>query len=107
MNMSLLENLLLCVDACNTCAVACLDEENASKMKNCIKMDLDCAEICQTSINFITRDSLYTKEILQMCFKLCEACALECGIHTGMEHCVKCAERCKQCANECKKHLQN
>ena len=36
-----------CVTECNHCATACLDEQDVKMLSKCIKLDIDCADICK------------------------------------------------------------
>jgi hypothetical protein len=101
------KNLLMvlaeCAAACDHCAIACLDEPEVKMLTHCIKLDLDCAEICRTTASFVARGSSHAKHLLKECAEICEACGAECEKHAahGMEHCRVCAEACKRCAVAC------
>lgn len=102
-NQELMEALSNCAAACNHCAVACLQEQDTKMLERCIRLDLDCAEICMLAASFVARDSEHANHILKECAEICEACAQECEKHAahGMEHCRMCAEACRQCAEAC------
>jgi len=100
-NHELLEALGRCAGECNHCATACLDEEDVHMLSRCIKLDLDCAAICQLTASFVTRDSEHANHLLRECAEICEACAEECEKHAHMEHCRTCAEACRHCADAC------
>ncbi len=101
-NKYLIEKLSNCIAACQRCSDACLDEDNVSEMAGCIRSDRDCAEICQVALNFLSRNSDNTDQILSLCKEMCEACADDCEQHEA-EHCKKCAEACRECAEACEK----
>lgn len=96
-----------CVAECNHCATACLDEQDVKMLSKCIKLDIDCAEICSTTASLLARDSDHGHHLLKECVEVCNACADECEKHSamGMEHCKTCAEACRACADACSKHL--
>lgn len=100
-NQSLLEALNNCAAACNHCATACLDEQDVKMMARCIKLDMDCADICQLTAAFVARGSDHAVHLLKECAEICKACAEECEKHSHMEHCRKCAEICRHCAEVC------
>ncbi len=102
-NQSLMDALNNCAAACNYCAAACLDEQDVKMMARCIKLDIDCAEICSLTAGFVARGSDQTRHLLAVCSDLCNACADECEKHAkhGMEHCRECAEACRKCAEAC------
>ena len=89
----LLEILAECADACNTCSTACLAEQDVKAMADCIKLDMDCAQICQLTAAFISRNSDHAKHLMKACSKICKKCAEECSRHK-VEHCRQCAEAC-------------
>ena len=92
-----------CASACHHCSTACLEEYDVKMMANCIKLDLDCAAICEISAAFVSRNSEHAKNLLQECVEICNKCAIECSKHEHMEHCKRCAETCRKCADICKK----
>lgn len=100
-NLNLIEILNKCISACNHCASSCLEEKEVGMMVACIKLDIDCAEICRTLVSFTTRGSLHAQHLLKECAEICKACAIEAQKHSQMDHCKKCAEVCLACAEVC------
>ena len=100
-NQVLIEALEKCAATCNHCSTACLDEPDVSMMARCIKLDMDCAQICQLAASFVARGSEHAQHILNECAEICEACAEECEKHSHMDHCRQCAEACRHCAEVC------
>ena len=98
----LLTALAECADACNYCSTACLEEKDVAMMAGCIKLDMDCAQICTLTAAFISRGSDHARHVLKECAEICRKCAEECGKHADMEHCKRCAEACRKCAEACK-----
>jgi uncharacterized membrane protein len=95
-----------CIFACTTCADACLEEDDPAELRQCIRMDLDCAEICSVTARLIARPGPQDQRVLQAqldaCATACRACAEECEAHADhMEHCRICAEACRACAEAC------
>lgn len=103
-NRALIDALNKCAAECNHCAVACLEEQDVKMLARCIKLDIDCAEICSLAISFVARGSEHAQHLLDECADICNACAEECEKHAamGMEHCRSCAEVCRACAEACK-----
>ena len=99
-----------CIDACNRCHQTCLHEA----MTHCLesggkhvspehmRLMLNCAEICQTSANFMLSNSALSSRLCGVCAEACEACARSCEQVGDMEECIKvcreCAESCRQMA---------
>jgi hypothetical protein len=95
-----------CVYICTTCADACLEEEDPTALRKCIRLDLDCAEICSVTARLIARPGPQDPRLLgaqlEACAVACRACAEECERHAeGMEHCRICTEACRACAEAC------
>jgi hypothetical protein len=86
-----------CSQACTACADACLSEDMVAELTKCIRADLDCADICTTTGNILSRHTGYdaniTRAVLPACATVCKACGEECQHHVDMhEHCRICAE---------------
>ena len=81
-------------------------------MANCIRTDLDCADICAATARVVARQSGESQDALRAmltaCSKSCEACEQECRIHSDKhDHCRDCAEACKRCKDACDKALSS
>ena len=100
-NRGLIDALAKCAAECNHCAIACLDEKDVKMLARCIKLDIDCAEICSLAASYVSRGSEHAHHILNECAEICEACAEECEKHSHMEHCKKCGDACRSCADLC------
>ena len=102
------ENIVkACIDACLQCAAACyhcagmcLREEDAAHMTRCIRLDLECAELCHTAARWMALGSDGIEDICRLCAQACRACAEECGKH-AQAHCRACAQACSDCALTC------
>ena len=70
-----------CFGACELCATECLHEEEVNMMLKCIQLCHDCADICVTASQFMSRDSEYAKQICNVCADVCDACGVECEKH--------------------------
>ncbi|MFG1731490.1 four-helix bundle copper-binding protein [Paenibacillus sp. 843] len=101
-----IEACLQCMNACNVCYVSCLKEYELAKLRDCISLDRECADICAFAAQAMSRKSPYVKEICELCMKACLACAEECGKHDH-EHCKQCAEACRKCAEACREMLNH
>lgn len=100
-NSKLIRVLGECAAACNYCSTACLSEPDVKKMVECIRLDIDCAQICEVTAALIGRHSDNASQIIKICADICSKCAQECKKHKNMEHCRICAELCERCANMC------
>ncbi len=98
-----------CAEVCSTCADACLSEPHAAKLTECIRLNQDCADVCDVTARLIARAGHRDRETLDgllracvACVAACRACAEECGRHAeDMEHCAICADMCRQCEEAC------
>lgn len=95
-----------CEQACTACADACLGEQDLTALATCIRLDLDCADVCRTTAAVLTRhtglDLALMRSIAGTCIAACDACAAECTQHAEMhEHCRICADACQACARAC------
>jgi hypothetical protein len=104
-NRSLITTLNECALECNHCFDACLEERDMKLLKNCIKLNRDCADVCQLTASLIARDSPHGEHMLKECIEICNACAAECEKHAHMNHCRICAETCRACAEICSRGM--
>jgi hypothetical protein len=99
--------LTMCSQACTACADACLSDDMVATLTTCIRLDLDCADICTTTARMLSRHTGYDVSIarsqLEACATACMSCAAECARHADMrEHCRICAEACVRCGRACR-----
>lgn len=64
------------------------------------RLMLNCAEICQTSANFMLSGSGLHHITCKACAEVCRLCAESCEAVGEMEECVK---ACRTCAESCSK----
>ena len=100
-----------CAAVCASCADACLAEPNVAELVGCIRLNIDCADICEMTGRFFARasarDRATLKALLRACADACRACGEECAQHAAhMEHCRICAESCRTCAEACEKEAK-
>ncbi len=91
---------------CIACADACLGEEMVRDLVQCIRLSLDCADLCSAAGHIATRRSgsnpTVIAAVLRACAEACARCAEACQLHASrMEHCRICAARCGQCEDAC------
>lgn len=99
-----------CAQSCTACADACLSEEMVTELVQCIRLNLDCADICDTTGRVLTRRTGYdpdlTRTTLESCAAACRACGDVCAGHAEMhEHCRVCADACRRCEQACRELL--
>ena len=99
-----------CIKNCLDCHHICLE----TAMNHCLetggkhtepahfRLMINCAEICQTSANFMIRGSDLHTETCRACAEVCERCADDCErLAADDPHMEKCAEACRRCAKSC------
>lgn len=105
-----IEECYACAQTCTSCADACLAEEMVADLRQCIRLDLDCASICAATGEMASRRTGSNEAVLaaaiKACAEACDRCGEECSKHAEMhEHCRICAESCRRCADACKEAL--
>ncbi len=95
-----------CAQACTACANACLSEPDVDELIGCIRINLDCADVCESTARVLSRcsspDADLTPAVLEVCIRACRACANECNQHAAHHaHCRRCAEACARCGEAC------
>jgi uncharacterized membrane protein len=105
------------IDALTDCAQACtadtdadLSEQNVTDMVKCIRLCLNCADVCTATIAVTSRQAEYdanvAKPLLEACAAICKSCGDECERHAQMhEHCRICEQACRRCEQACRELL--
>jgi Domain of Unknown Function (DUF326) len=101
-----IEQCFACALSCTSCADACLAEEQVQELVRCIRLNLDCADVCDATGRVLTRQTSteprLARSMLDACVQACRICAEECERHAPHhEHCRVCAEACRRCEQAC------
>ena len=96
-----------CTQACHADNAADLSEQNVTEMVTCIRLCLDCTDVCTATLGVVSRqtasDAAVTGPLLEVCIAICKSCGDECERHARMhEHCRVCAEACRRCERACR-----
>jgi hypothetical protein len=104
------DELDACIEACLQCHVVCtmtaqycLTQGGEHAEVGHVGLLLDCAEICQTSANFMIRGSPYHALTCGVCAEVCRECASACRAFGDDENMAHCAEVCEECADSCER----
>jgi Domain of Unknown Function (DUF326) len=108
--------LAAAIDAISDCAQACaadadadLSEPNLAEMVKCIRLCLDCTDICTATGAVLgglaEYDADATRPLLEACVAICKSCGDECERHAHMPHCQVCTEACRRCEQACRELL--
>jgi hypothetical protein len=72
-----------CAQSCTACADACLGEEDPKSFSRCIRLNLDCADICNATGRILSRQTAFEPEMvrtaLQACAEACRVCEEACN----------------------------
>jgi hypothetical protein len=96
-----------CAQACNADNAADLSEPNLADMVRCIRLCLDCADICTAAVGVTSRlvdyDPGVLRPLLESCVASCRSCGDECERHAAMHaHCRVCEQACRRCEQACR-----
>ena len=99
-----------CIENCQGCHTICLqtiDHCLAMGGKHAesahIQLLMDCAQICQTSADYMLRKSPFHGRTCAVCAEVCERCAKDCERLGGDDAQMKsCADACHRCAETCR-----
>jgi hypothetical protein len=99
-----------CGQACTADADADLSGQNLTEMIKCIRLCLDCTDVCTATVGVLSRQTNYdasiTKPLLEACVSTCQSCGNECERHAQHhEHCRICLEACRRCEQACRELL--
>lgn len=92
-----------CHNICITTTEHCLQMGGKHAEASHIRMMLDCAEICQTSANFMLRHSQFHGLTCGVCAEICLRCAEDCErVDPNDAQMKACADMCRRCAESCR-----
>ena len=91
---------------CTSCGDACLAQDMVKDLTQCVRLNLDCADVCNITGRIATRrtgsDDELIRRMLLTCAAACRLCGDECERHASQhEHCRICAEACRRCMQAC------
>jgi uncharacterized membrane protein len=112
-----LSALVPAIDALDDCVQACIADVDAdltaddlTEMVRCIRLCLDCVDVCTATVRVISRptqsDLHIWRLLLEACVAVCKNCGDECERHAHMhQHCRVCAQACQPCEQACRQLL--
>jgi hypothetical protein len=102
------KSLQECIQNCQKCHTICLETLHHCTQKggehvtpDHLSMLLDCAQICETSADFMLRHSQFHSQTCEVCAEVCERCAEDCERFSGDSQMKACADICRRCAESC------
>lgn len=103
------QNMQQCIQECLDCHRICLETVSYCLQQGGqhaearhISTLLSCAEICQTSANFMLLGTELHKFTCGACAEVCEQCAASCEQMANDAQMQACAETCRRCAESCR-----
>lgn len=102
-----IEACMLCEFACVSCADSCLGQNSLELLCRCIRLNLDCADVCALTSQLVARASAaepkLVQEQLEICASLCAACGHECRrLSFAHDQLKLCAHACNHCETLCR-----
>ena len=98
-----IQNCLDCHRICLETLTSCLQQGGKHAEATHIRTLLDCAEICQTSANFMLRGSDFHARTCGVCAEVCARCADSCAQMGNDSQMQACADTCRRCADSCRR----
>jgi hypothetical protein len=103
-NQECIQDCLDCSNIClNTVTTYCITKGGMHTEPDHVRLMLDCAEICQTSANFMLRGSDLDVRTCSVCAEVCERCARNCDRFENDAQMKACADMCRRCAETCRR----
>jgi hypothetical protein len=92
-----------CRDSCqSTLFTYCIEKGGHHVQAAHVRLMADCIQICQTSADFMTRNSQLHAVTCAACATVCEACARSCETMGDDAEMRACAQICRDCAQSCR-----
>ena len=97
-----IQDCLNCSSICQETLTYCLQQGGRHAEASHIRLLVDCAEIGQTSANFLLRMSDLHSGVCGVCADVCERCATDCEQFRDDAQMMACADACRRCAQSCR-----
>jgi len=96
-----------CVQACAADVDADLGDADVASMIKCLRLCLDCADVCTATTRVASRKTAYeegfARPLIEVCAAICARCGDECERHAPMHpHCGVCEQACRRCEQACR-----
>ena len=96
-----------CAQACTADADADLGDSELANMIACVRLCLDCADVCTATARVVSRQTAYEpgvlRPLLEACAAICARCGDECEMHAHTHaHCRICQDACRRCERACR-----
>jgi hypothetical protein len=100
-----------CQRECDRCASHCAEMlgqaqrgqgQHGQGPQTTLRTCLDCADICGTAAQIVSRSGPFSAEICDACAEACKKCGDACRQHQGDSKLQACAEQCQRCEQACR-----
>lgn len=96
-----IQNCHDCHEVCLRTTRHCLEKGGRHAEPSHIRLLLDCAQICETSADFMLRGSELHRLTCGVCAEVCTRCAEDCERMADDDTMRQCVEACRRCAQSC------
>jgi hypothetical protein len=93
-----------CTDCHNICletVTYCLEKGGRHAERDHIRLLLDCSQICQTSADYMLRNSNLHTRTCSICSEVCDECMKDWQAFADDARMAACADACRRCAESC------
>lgn len=95
-------NCMMTERQCLETLAYCLEEQGTAYSGKHIQLLQTCVETCNLSVRLMSMNSQFHQQACELCFEVCDACALECERYEDDEIFSACAEACRRSAESCR-----
>ena len=95
----------VCLDCHSTCEYTiqhCLEKGAMHAAAAHIAVMRDCAQLCITCADFMSRSSSLNAAVSKLCADACEACLESCKTMNDDAHMQSCIDACQACTDSCR-----
>lgn len=105
------DEMRACIQLCRDCHAMC-----TQTIAHCLKLGgrhaapdrirvlMDCAQMCATTVDYMLRESPFHDRVCRLCTELCKQCGKDCLQVAGGDQLLKqCVEMCRRCAESCER----
>jgi hypothetical protein len=97
-----IQNCTDCHQVCEETLTYCLEKGGDFARADHLRLLRDCIQICETSADFMLRNSTLHQRTCAVCAEICERCAESCDLLSKDKKLKTCAEVCRRCAASCR-----
>lgn len=98
-----MQEAVKCRLSAEICIAHCISEmgKGNKDLEECARTATDVKAACEAFITMASMKSGFTKQMAELCVKICKACEKECKKHSSHHSfCKDCMVNCKSCAKE-------